>query len=66
MMANFWQGEFPWQNLKPDGRLGTYPVGSLAPNGYGLLDMTGNVSESARDAFDPRDAGNRMLCARER
>ena len=40
-MANTWQGEFPWQNLKLDGFEGTSPVGSFPPNGYGLFDMTG-------------------------
>jgi hypothetical protein len=35
LMANFWQGEFPWQNLKHDGFEGTSPVGSFPPNGYG-------------------------------
>ena len=27
MMANTWQGEFPWQNLMRDGYAGTSPVG---------------------------------------
>jgi hypothetical protein len=40
-MANTWQGEFPWQNLKEDGFEGTAPVGSFPPNGYGLYDMAG-------------------------
>ncbi len=43
--ANTWQGEFPWQNLKLDGFEGTSPVGSFAPNGYGLYDVCGNVWE---------------------
>ena len=30
-MANTWQGEFPWQNLKLDGYEGTSPVGSYPP-----------------------------------
>jgi formylglycine-generating enzyme required for sulfatase activity len=45
VMANTWQGEFPWQNLKPPGKRGTSPVKSFPPNGYGLYDMAGNVWE---------------------
>ena len=45
MMANTWQGEFPWQNLMSDGYAGTSPVGTFPPNGYGLHDVTGNVWE---------------------
>ena len=36
-MANNWQGEFPWQNLREDGYEWTAPVGTFPPNGYGLL-----------------------------
>jgi formylglycine-generating enzyme len=43
MLANCWQGEFPWQNLLLDGYAGTSPVGAFPANGYGLYDMTGNV-----------------------
>ena len=39
MLANYWQGEFPWQNLELDGFSRTAPVGSFPPNDYGLLDM---------------------------
>ena len=43
MMANTWQGRFPWENLLEDGFAGTSPVGSVPANGYGLKDVTGNV-----------------------
>jgi formylglycine-generating enzyme required for sulfatase activity len=51
MMANTWQGEFPWQNLLTDGFEGTSPVGRFPPNGYGLHDMAGNVWEWTVDDF---------------
>ncbi len=43
--ANTWQGEFPWQNLSEDGFDGTSPVEAFPANGYGLVDMIGNVWE---------------------
>jgi len=50
-MANTWQGEFPWQNLKVDGYEGTSPVQSFPPNPYGLYDITGNVWEWTSDWY---------------
>jgi formylglycine-generating enzyme required for sulfatase activity len=61
-MANSWQGEFPWQNLRIDGYEGTSPVTAFAPNGYGLYDMTGNVWEWTVDRYEAH-GGEHACCA---
>ena len=52
-MANTWQGEFPYHNTGEDGFIGTAPVTSFPPNGYGLYDMVGNVWQWCSDWYRP-------------
>lgn len=51
--CNIWQGTFPDHNTSEDGFMGTAPVRSFPPNGYGLYEVAGNVWEWCADWFSP-------------
>jgi formylglycine-generating enzyme len=54
LMADTWQGAFPYRNDGADGWIGTARVASFPANGYGLHDMIGNVWEWTDDYWTHR------------
>ncbi len=52
-LANTFQGDFPHHNSRLDGYERTSPVGVFPANGYGLVDMIGNVWEWTDSWYGP-------------
>ena len=66
-LVNAWTGGFPYRNTQEEGFVGTAPVKSHPPNGYGLYDMAGNVWNWCSDWYRPDThawmAKTRVVCA---
>ena len=67
LMANTWQGRFPFENLAEDGYEGTSPVDAFPANPFGLYDMIGNVWEWTACVYDtPRAGAEKQSCCQSK
>lgn len=58
---NIWQGEFPLENTREDGYLGTAPVNTYPGNKYGLHNIAGNVWEWTADWWGIRHSAKPVI-----
>ncbi|WP_232529038.1 formylglycine-generating enzyme family protein [Mycetocola zhujimingii] len=61
LLANTWQGSFPYRNTGAHGWVGTSPVGTFPANEFGLVDMIGNVWEWTTSVFTPDHRARRAM-----
>ncbi|PIJ50343.1 hypothetical protein BL250_12620 [Erwinia sp. OLTSP20] len=63
LMANTWQGNFPFSGQPGQGRyFATSPVAAFPANDYGLYDMIGNVWEWTLDTWQPDHSAPARTC----
>lgn len=62
IVANTWQGEFPWRNHRTMLPPFTMPVRSFDPNEYGLFNMIGNVWEWTSDKYSASHGAPSPCC----
>jgi formylglycine-generating enzyme required for sulfatase activity len=62
LMANTWQGRFPYLNSGANGWIGTSPVESFPANRLGLFDMIGNVWEWTTTLYAERHTPSSPCC----
>lgn len=63
LMANTYQGNFPYKNIGANGWTGTSPVGAFPATNHGLFDMIGNVWEWTTSPFRSTRDSSTSCCA---